>query len=204
MRDLPLVPYESLIKLINGNFTSKQMNYFIHLCKMCDKNGIIEEKNISSILETALNKDAYLLSRASGYRAMAHFINNNILFYNSHNNLEIRNYKESFYKGSKGLVVIPMFCFSMKFKSLSKLQKRIAVYLIAQIRNITSERFYTFNIKKVCKKLHIKIDAFLSALSALECYFDTAFFHKETVCRISYKKSYLKTLIDESTLRPSL
>ena len=101
MRNLPLIPYETLKELIRGSYTSKQINYFIHLCKMCNSNGIIEEKNINIILEKALNKDKYLFSRASGYRAMAHFTKSNILFTNDDGHLEIKGYEKSFKKGSK-------------------------------------------------------------------------------------------------------
>ena len=191
MRDLPLVPYESLIELIDGNFTSKQMDYYFHLCKICNKDGVIKDKSINALIENSLQRDSYLLSRASVYRAVQGFVDKNIVFYNNASELEITNYKKSFAKGSKGLVVMPMFTFSMGFRRLSKLQKRVGLYIIAHIRSLSSEKAYTFNIKKMCKSFSIRVDAFHSTLDALSRFFDIALFHKGSVCRACYKKEYL-------------
>ncbi len=191
MRHLPLIPYETLKILINGSFTSKQMNYFIHLCKICDSDGVIKEKNRNSLLKKTFHKDPYLFSRGSGYRAMDCFLKQGLLYKNSKGELEIKGYKKAFKKGSKGMVTIPMFCFAMAFKNLSKIEKRVALYLIGQIRRLTKIKFFTINIQRMGTSFNTCFSTIYAVLEKLKHFFTLSFFHQEKVCRIAYKKEYL-------------
>ncbi|WP_145993149.1 hypothetical protein [Tepidibacter mesophilus] len=188
MRNLPLIPYENLRTLINGSFTSKQIDYYINLCRICDSNGVIKEKSMNSVINKI---DIYTSSRATGYRAVNKFIKENLLFINEEGDIEIKGYKSGFKKGSKGIVVIPMFCFSMEFKKLGKLQKRVALYLIGQIRKLNKIKYFTVNINKMVDLFGICFSYVHNTLESIKCFFDFSFFHNQTVCRTNYKEEYL-------------
>ncbi|CAH2215072.1 hypothetical protein [Tepidibacter aestuarii] len=188
MRNLPLIPYDTLRTLINGSFTSKQIDYFINLCRICNSNGVIKEKSMNSVINKI---DIYTSSRATGYRAINRFIDNNLLFINEEGDIEIKGYKEGFKKGSKGIVVIPMFCFSMEFKKLSKIEKRIALYLIGQIRKLNKIKYFTVNINKMVDLFGICFSYIHSAFDNIKTFFYFSFFHNQTVCRANYKHEYL-------------
>ncbi len=201
MRTLPLIPYETLKKLISGDFTTKQIDYFIHLCKICDKNGVIKSKSMGALLEKVCKKDVYLLSRSSGYRAMAYLLKKDLLIKNKEGNIEIKGYKKAFQKGSKGLVIMPMFFFSMGFKKLSKIEKRIALYFIGQIRNLKKVKYFTINIQKLGTSFGMNFSLMHPILHKLKSFFDFSFFHEGRVCRASYRKEYLlsKEMLESMT-----
>ncbi len=198
MKNLPLVPYDTLRTLINGSFTSKQIDYFINLCKICDSNGVIKEKSMNSVINKI---DIYTSSRATGYRAINRFIEDGLLFINKEGDIEIKGYKAGFKKGSKGIIVIPMFCFSMGFRKLGKLEKRAALYLIGQIRKLNKIKYFTVNINKMVDLFGICFSYVHNTLDSINSFFDFSFFHNQTVCRANYKDEYLlhKFMLEDMT-----
>lgn len=191
MRALPLIPYNNLQILTNGNFSSKQIDYYIQIHKICDSNGISDDISLNSFINKILHTVGNIFSRSTGYRSIDKFVHTNLLEVDEKGRLVIPKYKDAFEEGSSGLVPIPMFCYTYDFRHLNKLCKRVAYYLIGQIRELKKIKTFPVNVEKLAKKFGVCYSNMYTTLTTLSNFFHLSFQHQDTVCLISYKKQYL-------------
>lgn len=206
MRNLPLIPYDIFKKLTLENFTSKQIDLYLNLCKICNSNGKIDDKSKNSLINkifTSIDNistafSGGIVSRSTAYRSIDKFIETGLLDVNEDGSLNIPMYRESFEEGSNGLVAIPMFCFTSKFKNLNKKIKQLALYFIGQIRDITKNSApFPINVQNLAKKFNTYFSNVHNYLMQLKDFFVISLFHQDTVCMTSIRNQYL---IDSSLL----